>query len=186
VQAVAAAPLALHAAAPPLLPPFVHHTTEQLQLVSWLTGRAVIRVTAQTTRVLSPTAADTGVATALLRGNLLATFTASHAFTGHSLAVLGTDGGIRIADDRIWLRGRREFRGQVFDYPADIGELVLSRAELAPALQAQAAAFEPLGRFARWLEDYDDYPCPADAAMADLTAALAMHEAARSGRLTDA
>lgn len=186
VQALAGEPLALQVPPPPLLSPFLQHTTQQLQVVSWLTGRAVIRVGAQTTRVVAPAAADTGVATALLRGNVLATFTASHACAGHGLAILGTDGGVRIADDRIWLRGRREFGGQLFDYPKGLGELVLTRSELAPALQAQAAAHEPLGRFARWLEDCDDFPCPAEQAFADLAAALAMQRAAVSGRIEDA
>jgi predicted dehydrogenase len=185
VQALAGEPLALRAGPASLLPPFVQHTTHQLQLVSWLTGRAAVRVGAQLTRVIAPSEPDTGVATALLRGNVLATFTASHAFAGRGLAIHGTDGGVRIADDRIWLRGRREFRGQLFDYPAGLGELVLSRSELAPALQAQAAAHEPLGRFCRWLEDCDDFPCPAETALADLRAALAMQRAAQSRRLED-
>ena len=182
VQTVAGEPLALHTGSRPLPSPFVQHAANQLQLVRWLSGRAVLRVTAQTLRAVAPELPDTGVATAVLRGNLAATFTASHAFAANTLAVHGLDGGFRLAGDRLWLCGRNAFRGPVFDYPSAGAELVLTRAELRPALAALQPEHELLGRFARWLEDSDDFPCPGEQALDDLRAAVAMDRAAVSGR----
>lgn len=164
--------------------PFVDLATRHLRLTSWLTGRRAVRVTAQTTRSFSRDD-DTAVATAVLRGNVACTFTASHATAAQAFAVHGTDGGMRIAGDRLWLLGRREFRGEVFDYLSPGHELALSRAELAPALARKAPQADLLGRFARWIDDCDDFPCPGDAAVEDLRVAAAMLQAARSGSTED-
>lgn len=164
--------------------PLVEFASRQLHLARWLTGRRALRVTAQTTRAFARED-DSAVATAVLRGNIACTFHTSHTATVNAFAIHGTDGGVRIAGDRVWLLGQHEFRGDVFDYVGAGHELVLSRAELAGALDACAPRANLLGRFARWLEDTDDYPCPGDESLADFRAVDAMLRAARSGRAED-
>lgn len=183
VQGIAGDDLALQNLPRPAHP-LVDLASRHVHLASWLTGRRALRVTAQTTRSFSRED-DGGVATAVLRGNVACTFTASHATNVRAFAVHGTDGGIRIAGDRLWLLGQREFHGDVFDYLSPGHECVLSRAELAPEIAAKAGRTELLGRFARWLEDCDDFPCPGDMALDDLKVVDAMLRAARSGKTED-
>lgn len=165
--------------------PFFDRIATKVSLCTWLCGRSVLRVTAQQAAIVAAGSSDTAVATAILRGNIAATFIGSHVTSAQALAVHGTDGGIRIAGDRIWLLGKREFGGQVFDYPTPGLSLVLAREDLRLALDAQEPAAEPLGRFARWLDDCDDFPCSGDQALADLRVAAAMERAALSGRAED-
>ena len=165
------------AGADPLLSLASHH----VHLATWLTGRAAVRVTAQATRGFLPLPCDSMVATALLRGNVLCTFTASHLARGRVFAIHGTDGAVRLAGDRLWLSGHTEFRGEVFDYLHPGEDLVLTRAELAPALAAQAPECELHGRFARWIDDCDDFPCPGEQAVLDLQVLAAMARAAATG-----
>lgn len=181
VQAIAGSDRALHAGDGPRLHPFVDLVSRHLHLTSWLTGRRVVTATAQTTRAFSRDD-DGAAATAVLRGNVIATFLASHASAVDAFAVHGTDGGVRIAGDRLWLRGRSEFHGDVFDYRTPGVELALSRAELAPELAAAAPSTDLVGRFARWLDDTDVYPCPGEAALEDFRAVDALLRALRSGR----
>lgn len=157
-----------------LLGPLVHLTT-------WVTGRPVVAVTAQTTRSLAH-ADDGAVATAVLRGDIGCTWTTTRLAPARSLGVCGTDGGFHLADDRLWLRSRVPFRGPAFDCPVAGRDLVLDRTELARAATGGAAALEPIGRFARWLDDYDDFPCLGDQAVADLRVVDAVRRAAASGR----
>ncbi len=91
----------------------------------------------------------------------------------------------RLAADRVWVRGRSRFAGEVFTYDVPGQDRVLSRAEVAAALRAQAPRFDLLGRFARWLEDTDDYPCPGEQASEDLRVVAAMLRALESGRSED-
>jgi predicted dehydrogenase len=161
--------------------PLVDLTSRHVHLASWLCGRRAARVTAQTMRSFSRED-DSAVATAILRGNVACTFTATHAANVNAFAVHGTDGGVRLAGDRLWLLGRREYRGEVFDYLVPGHELSLSRAELAPELQAHAPASNLVGRFARWIEDRDDYPCPVEQALDDWRVVDAMLRAVREGR----
>jgi predicted dehydrogenase len=166
------------------LHPFVDLAARHVHLTTWLTGRAVVRVAAQASAQFGR-GDDNAVATALLRGGATCTFAASHLADANAFAVHGTDGGIRIAGDRIWLRGRTRFDGDVFSYGSPGGELSLSRAELQPSLRAAAPRFDLLGRFARWLEDTDDYPCPGEQVNDDLRVVTALLQSLHSGRIVD-
>jgi predicted dehydrogenase len=181
VQALSASDGMLRVAARPSLHPFLDGGASMVHLISWLTGRSAERVTAQVSRMFSPNVDDTGVATLALRGNVMATLTTSHVTAMQSFALHGTDGGVRLGGDRVWLRGRHPFRGEVFDYPQAGVEIVLARGDLAGPLAAAAARSELLGRFARWLEDRDDFPCPGDQAVADMRVVDALLRAARTG-----
>jgi len=161
--------------------PFVDLASRHLHLASWLVGRPAVRVTAQSTRSIGDRD-DGGVATAVLRGGVACTFTCSRASSAHAFAVHGTDGLVRVAGDRMLLRGREEFHGAAFAYRTPGEELSLSRAELQPELAAQAPACELVGRFARWIDDCDDFPCPAEQALEDLRVVEAMLRATQSGR----
>lgn len=161
--------------------PFVARASSHVHLVSWLVGRPALRVTAQTTRGFGR-GDDTGVATVVLRGNVACTFSASHVTRADLLAFYGTDGRMHVAGERVWLLGHSEFRGPVFDYLVPGHEQILTRSELEPRLRALEPAAEPIGRFARWIEDTDDFPCPAEQAVADLRVVDAMLRAAASGR----
>ncbi len=160
--------------------PFVELVSRHIHLASWLTGRSVQRVTAQTTRSFARDE-DGGVATAILRGNVACTFAAYQTTPVRAFAVHGTDGGFRLAGDRLWLRGQREFRGHVFDYMTPGQELAIGRCELVPELTALAPESELVGRFARWIEDTDDFPCPAEQALEDVRVVDALLRAAKSG-----
>lgn len=160
---------------------FLLAISQQLHLAAWLTGRRTASVSAQVTRTFRPDLDDGAVATAVLRGGVSASFAASRLTRVRAFAVHGTDGGARIAGDRVWLNGQRAFHGHVFDYETPGIEQSWSRTDLQPAIAGPAAAAEPLGRFARWLEDCDDFPCPIEQAIVDLEVADAMARAAQSG-----
>lgn len=162
--------------------PFVALCSEHVHLATWLTGRRAHRVTAQTTRAFAPDLDDGGVATVVMRGNVTCTYAASRLTRAHAFAIHGTDGGVRIAGDRIWLSGHRPFEGHVFDYETPGIEQVIARRELSSVLGSARAACELHGRFARWLEDMDDFPCPIEQAIEDLEVLDAMARAARDGR----
>jgi predicted dehydrogenase len=154
--------------------------TEQVHLASWLVGRAPLQVTVQATSGFSVLAQDGAVATVLLRGGVLCTFASSHLARGSAFAIHGTDGAVHVLPDRLSLRGRKEWRGDVFDYPAAGEELTLLRADLARA--PGAADFELHGRFARWIDDRDDFPCPGDQALQDMRLLDAVARSLASGR----
>ena len=164
------------------LDPFFGMLCEHVHLTTWLTGRRAVRVTAQTTRSFAPDLDDNGVATAVLRDNIPCTFMASRLARADTYAVHGTDGGLRIAGDRIWLSGQRPFQGHVFDYDTPGIAQVLARRDLEDALTEHRASSELHGRFARWLDDMDDFPCPSEQAVADLETIDAMVRAAHEGR----
>jgi len=165
--------------------PFVTLSSEHVHLAAWLTGRRAASVTAQTTRSFAPDLDDGGVATVVLRGNVPCTYVSSRLTRANAFAIHGTDGGVRIAGDRIWLSGQRPFQGHVFDYETPGIEQVLARRDLENALAAHRAQSELHGRFARWLEDTDDYPCPIEQAIVDFEVLEAMATAAREGRRVD-
>ncbi len=162
--------------------PFVALASEHVHITSWLTSRQATSVTAQTMRSFAPNFDDGGAATVVLRGNLPCTYITSRLTRANAFAIHGTDGGVRIAGDRIWLTGQRPFQGHVFDYETPGIEQVLSRRDLQNAISAHRAASELHGRFARWLEDTDDYPCPIEQAIIDFETVDAMTRAAREGR----
>jgi predicted dehydrogenase len=162
--------------------PFVTLASEHVHITSWLTSRQAISVTAQTTRSFAPDLDDGGVATVVLRGNIPCTYITSRLTRANAFAIHGTDGGLRISGDRIWLTGQRPFQGHVFDYQTPGTEQVLSRSDLQNALRAHRAASELHGRFARWLEDTDDFPCPIEQAIIDFETVAAMTRAALEQR----
>jgi len=164
-------------AADPLLAIGAHH----VHLATWLLGRPVVRVTAQGTRGLRPLPAESTAATVLFRGNVLGTFTASHLAAARAFAIHGTDGGLRLHGDRLWLRGRSEFHGDVFDYPRPGEELALPAGELRARSLARAIQHELHGRFARWIDDVDDFPCPGEQALEDQRVLDAIARAVASG-----
>ena len=166
------------------LHPFVDRTSFHVHLLAWLTGRSVLRVTAQATRTYGR-GDDTAVATAVMRGNVTCTFTASHVTRGELVAIYGTDGAVLVGSERAWLLGRAEFHGPAVDYTVPGHELLIARSELEPRLRGLIPAAEPIGRFARWLDDTDDYPCPGEQALADLHVLDAMQKALASGRTED-
>ena len=65
----------------------------------------------------------------------------------------------------------------MFDYVEPGSEVTLLRADLAAVTGARAPDHELHGRFARWIDETDDFPCPGDQAALDL---LAMDAALRS------
>jgi predicted dehydrogenase len=153
-----------------------------LHLLSWLLGRSAVDGAAQSTAGFTPGQASTTVATLRLRGNVLATLAVSHLTAVRSFAVHGTDGGVRVADDRIWLRGHTAFHGHVFDYLTPGEEMVFSRHEVEAGLRQHGPARDPIGCFARWLDDRDDFPCPGEQALHDLRALDALRRSSSSGR----
>ncbi len=161
--------------------PFVTLASEHVHITSWLTSRQAMSVTAQTTRSFAPDLDDSGVATVVLRGNLPCSYITSRLTRANAFAVHGTDGGVRIAGDRIWLMGQRPFQGHVFDYETPGFEQVLSRSDLQTAISDHRRVSELHGRFARWLEDRDDYPCAIEQAIIDFETIDAMTRAARDG-----
>lgn len=160
---------------------FVALASEHVHTASWLTSRQAVSVTAQTARSFAPDIDDSGAATVMLRGNIPCSYLTSRLTRADAFAIHGTDGGVRIAGDRIWLIGQRPFTGHLFDYETPGIEQVLSRRDLQNALQAHRAESELHGRFARWLEDVDDYPCPIEQAVIDFETIDAMTRAAAQG-----
>ena len=164
---------------------FIALSSPHVHLATWLTGRHAQRVTAQTSRNVAAGFDDGAVATVVLRGEVPCTFSASRLARAEAFAVHGTDGGVRMAGDRIWLCGQRPFRGHVFDYDAPGTEQVLARRDIEGALEDQRAYSELHGRFARWLQDTDDYPVPGEQAVVDYEILAAMSRAARDGAVVE-
>jgi predicted dehydrogenase len=164
------------------LPPLAALAAHHVHLAAWLTGRAAVRVTAQAARGFLPLPADAAAATALLRPNVLCTFAASHLTRADSLSIHGTDGCVQFTGDAVLLRGRTAYDGEVFRYERPGDEILLHRTELAGPLAALAPQYELHGRFARWIDDCDDFPCPGEQAVLDLQVLDAFARAAASGR----
>lgn len=164
---------------------FVTYALARVHLTTWLTGRSAHSVTAQTTSSFTPGLDDGGVASVLLRGGITCSYLSSRLTRADAFAIHGTDGGLRVAGDRIWLAGQRPFRGHVFDYETPGIEQVLSRQDLQAALTLHRRSSELHGRFARWLEDTDDFPCPSEQAIHDFETVAAMQLAAREQRAID-
>lgn len=165
--------------------PMLRVATHHVHLAAWLTGRPALQVTAQTARGFLPLPGDTTVATALLRGNVQCTFAASHLTVARSFALHGTDGGLRIDGDRIWMHGHKQYFGAAFDYPEPRREASFTRQDLAERTATARRELELHGRFARWLEDTDDFPCPGEQAVLDLRVLAAIARAAATGVRVD-
>ncbi|MBX3464101.1 MAG: Gfo/Idh/MocA family oxidoreductase [Planctomycetes bacterium] len=162
--------------------PMVRLAVEDVHLLPWLTGRRCLRVTCQAGRSFLPLAADGAVATAVLAGGAVATFAATLGGAARGLAIQGTDGFVQVAGDTVVVRGERAFAGPALVYATPGQTAVLSPRDDADARRL-ATQLEPIGRFARWLDDLDGFPCPAQQALADMRAVAAMQRALASGRV---
>ena len=154
--------------------------TAPLHLAIWMCERAPLAASAMGTEGLLSLPHENATATVALRGGALCSFSSSHSTSGQSFSLHGTDGALRVAPDRIWLKGRKAFHGDSFAYPQPFAELTLPRREARDPL---AAHFELCGRFARWIDDRDDFPCPGEQAALDMRAIDAMLRSLRTGRV---
>lgn len=161
--------------------PFATMLVHHVHLVAWLVGRRYHRVAALTTRGFSPHTEEGGAAVVTMHGNVQVSFVASHLTRARALAIHGTDGGIRLAGDRTWISAHRPFAGAAFDYVSPRLELVLDHDRRAATDARVVADAELVGRFARWIEDCDDFPCPIEQALEDLHCVDAMVRAAALG-----
>ncbi|MCR9247890.1 MAG: Gfo/Idh/MocA family oxidoreductase [bacterium] len=162
----------------PLLQLAAHHA----HLATWLTGKLPVAATAQVAKGFLPLPADGAVATVQFKGGVLCTLAVSHLLAANQFAIHGTDGFVRIAGDRIVLKGRTEYRGDVFDYLTQDAELALLRRDVDDAAERQAGRCELHARFARWIDDRDDFPCSGEQAAADMAIFDAIAEATKSGK----
>ena len=169
-----------------------------LHAVPWCTGRRVRRIgalAAATALQPSPLAA-----TAELTGGVVATLAAAGAgmeSSGggtarvaplggrHVLPLVGTDATASLCADTVSLCGRRAWSGAVFAYDVPGEARRLDAVTLATARARLTAPLEPIGRFARWLEQHDAPACPSAQAEQDLRALAALDEALASGRIVD-
>ncbi len=154
--------------------PLLQLAAEHLHLAVWLCERQPLRASALATTGFSRLSEDSAVAVVELRGGTMCTFAASHLCRGDALAIHGTDGAVRLRPDRVWLHGRSSYSGELFDYPTPHAELTLP---VGLGRDFAAAAWERCelhGRFARWIDDRDDFPCPGEQAASDLRAFDAM------------
>lgn len=162
--------------------PLVHFAAESLHLAIWLCEREPVAAVAIGAPGITSLAHENAAAAVMLRGGAVCSFSASHAAQGSSFAVHGTDGAIRIDQDRVWLRGRKAFFGDSFSYAHAGHEQTLPRTMLQDPL---ARHFELHGRFARWIDDRDDFPCPGEQAVRDMRALDAAQRALASRRVED-
>jgi len=150
-----------------------------LHLAIWLCERKPVEAVALGSSGFSRLPEDGAAGAVRLRGGALCTFAATHLSHGERLLLHGTDGTVSIDDERAVFRGRKDFYGDCFAYSDPGRDLVVPRGAGADPL---AAHFELHGRFARWIEDRDDFPCPGDQAVQDMCALDAMQRAIASGR----
>lgn len=162
--------------------PLLTFVAEPLHLAVWLCERAPTAALALDAAGVSRLPRESAVAAVALRGGALCTFAASHATRGSEFAVHGTDGAVRIGPERVWMRGRKAYRGDSFAYVDPQRELTLPRRDTEDPLRAH---FELVGRFARWIDDRDDFPCPGDQATLDMQALDAAMRALASRRVED-
>jgi predicted dehydrogenase len=161
--------------------PLLRFATADVHLVTWLTGRPCLHVAADATRGVLPLPCDSAVAMARLRGNLQAVFAASDLSAGRSLVVRGTDGHVQWLGAAVVVQGARSFTGDTFAYDTPGQQRVFDGASLRAARQRLSPALELHGRFARWLDDLDGFPCPAEQALLDMRTVDAMQRALVSG-----
>lgn len=162
--------------------PLLHLAAESLHLAVWLCEREPVAAVALGAPGITSLAHENAAATVLLRGGAVCSFAASHAAQGASFALHGTDGAIRIGPERVWLLGRKAWFGDSFAYAHAGKEQTLPRAMPQDPL---APHFELHGRFARWIDDRDDFPCPGEQAARDMRALDAAQRALASRRVED-
>lgn len=162
--------------------PLACFAAEALHLAIWLCEREPVSAVALGTRGITSLTHENAAAAVTLRGGAVCSFSVSHAAKGSNFALHGTDGAIRIGPDRIWLMGRKPFFGDSFTYAHAATEQSLPRATTQDRL---ARHFELHGRFARWIDDRDDFPCPGEQAVRDMRALDAAKRALTSRRVED-
>lgn len=150
-----------------------------LHTAVWLCERQPVEAVALGTSGFSRLPQDGAVAAVRLRGGTLCTFAATHLSRGERLAVHGTDGAVVIDEERTIVCGRKDFFGDCFAYSDAGRDVVVPR---RAAADPQSAHFELHGRFARWIDDLDDFPCPGDQAVLDMRALDAMQRAIQTGQ----
>lgn len=182
VQSLVGRPATAAAAGPPLGGALWQLATDHLHLAHHLLGRPALHVTAQAAHGTLPIGEDGAVATALLRGGLLATFTATRLGDADELLVVGTQGAFGLSRAGLWLQGERPVRSRLLAYERGGVRQVWTRDELATLAAPFAARSELHGRFARWLDDEDDVPCTGEQALEQLRVFAAAARAAHSGR----
>lgn len=155
-----------------------------LHLCTWLAGRPIVEVGALASSGFTPLDEDACAVTARLRGGALCTFAASHLTRGRHCSLYGTDGFAVLAPDRLRMSGRSVWRSELLDYPEPRRERSYMRRELSAGLQAAELELELHGRFARWIDDRDDFPCPGEQAAVDQRALDAVRRAVAGGRST--
>lgn len=162
--------------------PLLCFAAESLHLAVWLCEREPVAAAALGAPGITSLANENAVASVTLRGGAVCAFSTSHAARGATFALHGTDGAIRIGPDRIWLLGRKAFFGDSFAYAHAGQEQSLPRVTTQDPL---ARHFELHGRFARWIDDRDDFPCPGEQAVRDMRALDAAQRALASRRVED-
>jgi xylose dehydrogenase (NAD/NADP) len=160
---------------------FVQLAAGLVHLSGWLSGRAPTTVQALSASGFTALPEDGTVVAATLRGGALCTLAATHLAEAEQLLLLGTDGSALYTPARLVLRGRKEWRCDLFHYAHAGEEQVIERSGLGDPLLAAAADLELHGRFARWIDDRDDFPCPGEQAMLDQRVLDAVARAVRSG-----
>ncbi|MEQ1631081.1 MAG: Gfo/Idh/MocA family oxidoreductase [Planctomycetota bacterium] len=152
---------------------------ESLHVAVWLTERAPLAAAALSSTGFTALSEDAAVAAVRLRGGALCTFASSRLCIGRSLSIHGTDGSACLTPDEVTLVGRKAFAGDSFDYQEPGVPLRLSTTSSNDPLLDH---FELHGRFARWIDDRDDFPCPGDQAALDMRALDAMQRSIETGR----
>lgn len=163
--------------------PLVRLAVPGVHLTAWLTGRRCLRTTAQASHGLLPLPHDGAVATTVLRGGALAVHAASHLTHGRTFELRGTGGSVQVTAAGLLAQGERRYDGASFCYDTPGRAQAFARDALAGELARLAPALELHRQFARWLDDVDGFPCPAEQALEDMRVLDAMQRALVSGRI---
>lgn len=150
-----------------------------LHVAVWLCERQPVEAVALGSSGFTRLAQDGAAAAVKFRGGALCTFAATHLSRGERLSIHGTDGSVSFDEERTIVCGRKDFFGDCFAYSDAGRDVVVPRRRDA---DPQTAHFELHGRFARWIDDLDDFPCPGDQAVVDMRALDAMQRAIVTGR----
>lgn len=160
---------------------FLRLSSGQLSTCTWLVGRPVVEVAALGSHGFTSLDEDATAVTARLRGGALCTFAASHLTRGQHCAFYGNDGYAVLAPDRLRLCARIA-RHDVLDYPEPRKERSYLRSEVKSLLAASELQLELHGRFARWIDDRDDFPCTGEQAAIDQRALDAVRRSVLEGK----
>ncbi|GAB4158589.1 MAG: hypothetical protein Fur0037_26070 [Planctomycetota bacterium] len=160
---------------------FLRLCTPHLHLCTWLCARPIVELAAVASSGFSVLDQDAVSVSAVLRGGALWSMTGTHLARGRMIRLSGTDGEAMVDGHGLLLRGRSPVGGYLVDHPRAKEPRLFTHPELALRLQALKTRLELHGRFARWLDDRDDFPCTGEQAALDFAAVDAVREAVRSG-----